>query len=168
MNSNVMIALLMIGIIICICAILVYIHKRDKKKREWQQRNLFKQLVITNEITVSNEEQFRDRMIALDAKKQVVVFLDFLQNSKAAVIDLKKAAFCSIVKISGDGYFKDRNNANRRLIHSIALEVASHKQENLGRFVFFDFVRDNSMDIISLTNRAEYWKKLINQAAGFK
>jgi hypothetical protein len=166
MSPTLQIALIMIGCIALICVVLVAIHKREKKNRELHQLHLFNQVITANDITVSNKERFKDRVIALDAGKKIVVFLDFEQTEKAAVIDLKKAGGCFIVKDSGISYYKEKNKSTPSMINSVALEVASHREESLGRFVFFDHIRDNMMDMIRLTNRAEHWKKLISQAVG--
>ena len=168
MDSSYFIALLMIACIVLICGILIYIHKKNTRAKEREQLGAFNRILITNEIHLSNQEQFRDRIIALDTHKKVLLFFDYLQEDKTSIIDLTNAASCSVVKISEAGYYKKENVASNQVLHSVALEVASHKPGKIKKFVFYDLVRDNSMDIISLTNRAEYWRKLICQTAGIK
>lgn len=168
MNSSYFIALLMIACIVLICGILIYIHKKNTKAKEREQLGAFNRILVSNEIHVSDREQFRDRIIALDAHKKLLLFFDYLQQDKASIIDLNNAAACSVIKISEAGYYKKENVASNQVVHSVALEVASNKPGKVKKFVFYDLVRDNSMDIISLTNRAEYWRKLICQTAGLK
>lgn len=168
MDSSYFIALLMIACIVLICYGIAYIHKRENKAKEREQLGAFNRIVVTNEIHVSNREQFRDRIIALDTHKKILLFFDNLQEDKASIIDLTNAATCSVVKISEAGYYKKENAATNQVVHSVALEVASHKHDKIKKFMFYDLLRDSSMDIIPLTNRAEYWKKLVCQTAGIK
>lgn len=150
---------LLIGAATCIAlllpVVLIILRGRQlRKKKQILLTGLMDQVASREKLFITERQLWRNRIMGMDRINKMLVLI-WIHDSKVEeqLIALDEINHCSVFQqISGKSH-----------IQAILLELNFHsKQRSPLQIPFYEEIQDGIFEMKRLAERAEYWKKVLN------
>jgi type II secretory pathway pseudopilin PulG len=163
MNSTILVALILIGAIVAIVSILVLISRKQARQKAAVMRNAYQNLLQQHNLTPTQEEEFRHRILGLDSAKRVLVAIQPASEKPYEIVSLADVTDCRIHK---EGLSLKNKRANGQSwtedhVNSISLSLLQRNGHAIDVPVYSEIL-DGQEEKILLHQKAVKWQERIN------
>jgi type II secretory pathway pseudopilin PulG len=165
MSTTTLIAIAIILSIALIVAAIVTKASNKAKKKKSQLQNEINKVAQEANLQVTQTQNYRNRMVALDETSGYVVYAWYADNAyQSQVTDLSKVNKWELVKVGNKITETSPNGKKTVEEHVREIQLQLHTRDNtVCSIVFYNEMEDSSLDMLIHKQTAEEWKKRIEQ-----
>lgn len=163
MNDTLWIALAVLIPLVLLFAVFYYrnrkIHQDQKKRLE----NAYSRLMEQYELTAHEKDQLRDKIIAVDDHKRMLLFVTLSgEDERYDIVSLDDVNSCKVAKLGNriTEKLKSGKKQTEEHINQVQLEITTSGRQQL-YLPFYDEIMDGIMEKQRLTTKAEKWRDII-------
>jgi hypothetical protein len=167
--ATIIVAVILICIITIISVGLVFIHKRDSRKKAFDLLGQFRKMKSEHDLSFSHQEVLENHIIGLDERKRKLLILGRREPDKydSYVIDINRLSGCTIRNI-----FNIINTSNIKRLKSeehlekIRLEFEFRDKSHPVGLSFYDSTINHSGEMQELRQKAKQWESILSNQIG--
>lgn len=160
--STVIISLILIGSIMLLVLSLIYIHKKNIKKKRQKLLSRFSEFGILHSLSFSSQEVLRNKIIGLDGIHRKFVFVN--EKEEATVVSLDEVKNCKVIKNFETYNMGDSKNSDiERHLTSIQLLFEFKNNNNPVSVIFYDNMIHPIYEVETMEAKAKDWEILLTK-----
>lgn len=162
--STILTGAILIAGTIGIVLLLLFINKRNTKKRTKALLNAANEAGAGEGLNFSSQEILKDKIIGLDGVNQRLLIFDFQNTNQVTNIQLADVKECSIKKEYESINFGNNKKADiEQQLRTIAIKFSFRHKTGFFSLSFYDSMLHSVYEIAELEAKAKHWETILSK-----
>ena len=162
--STLIVAAIVIVSIILFCLIFIYINKKSERKQKEKSLNLFKEAGFKYDLSFSNQEVLRNKIIGLDGLKRTLLVFEFAPVKTVICINMAEIKNCRVAKeYENVNIGTEKKNKIEKHLKSIVMRFDFIHSAEPVSISFYDSGFNSVYEMAELEAKAKHWVSVLSK-----
>ena len=162
--STLIIAAILISSIVFFCLIFIYLNKKTDRKQKEKFLNLFNEAASKYDLSFSNQEVLRNKIIGVDASKRILLVFEFAPMQSVMCIDMAEIKNCTVAKeYENVNIGTEKNNKIETHLTSIAIRFDFINNVEPVSVSFYESGFNSVYEMTELEAKAQHWVSILSK-----